>query len=471
MKPDKQTVKWLLILSAAALALAGLGFAIGQQPKNEDKGLKIFDREGAVLLTAASRSAFYNTEQWAYLELAVEEAAAAVAQRENCTAQEAEQRLFQEGYSIYTAFDKTADEALGAVAATLGGEQDTAAVFADLDGNILAVRSTDKSQKQVNYATQRRSPCSSFKALSVYTPAVEMGKVNWSTLYEDTPYKQIQNDDGTARDWPSNATGTYSEKTVTVYEALRTSLNTVAVKCLADVGVQAAMEFLRTNFGIALKEEQHMLETYGQEEVIGNLALGYLETGITPVEMAGYYQMFANGGLYRQPKTVVKILDTDGAPVYFEKAEQRQVIRPETADTVNKLLQGVVMSGGTGVQARCPDVEIAGKTGTGDHYADNWFVGVTPGYSLAVWHGKSDGNHAAEAFSTAIRSFYQHRPEENRKFVTHKNLTQIAYCVHSGKAFSEHCTLIETGYFENADTLPVCDVCGNNKHTGGSNNE
>ena len=469
MKPEKQAVRWLLILSAAALALVGLGVILAntRQPKEDDKGLKILDREGTVLVTAASRSALYDAEQWAYLELALEEAAAAVAQRENCTEAEAEQRLFRDEYSIYTAFDKAAYEALGAVETTLGDAQDAAAVLTDLQGNILAVRSTDPT----NYAKERRSPCSAFKTLSVYVPALEKGTVNWSTLYEDSPYKQLQSDDGSVQDWPLNATRTYSLEQRTVYEALRTSLNTVAVKCLADVGVQSSMEFLQTNFGIPLKEEQHLLETYGQEEVIGNIALGYLETGITPVEMAGYYQIFANGGVYTQPRTVVKILDGDGMPVHFEKPEQKQVIRPETADTMCKLLQGVVSGGGTGADARCPDVEVAGKTGTGDQYADNWFVGITPGYSLTVWHGQSDSNHAEEAFAAAVQSFYELRPEENRKFVTHKNLTQLAYCIHSGKAFSEHCSLIETGYFENADTLPVCVVCGNNQQTGGSNNE
>ena len=42
--------------------------------------------------------------------------------------------------------------------------------------------------------------------------------------------------------------------------------------------------------------EKKKLKTMGEDEVIGNIGLGYLQDGVSPVQMAGYYQSFANGG-------------------------------------------------------------------------------------------------------------------------------------------------------------------------------
>jgi len=130
---------------------------------------------------------------------------------------------------------------------------------------------------------------------------------------------------------------------------------------------------------------------------------------------------------------------------------------------LNKLLQGVVAAGGTGEAAKSVGVEVAGKTGTGDNYADNWFVGVTPGYSIAVWHGQHDSNQADEMFSYVVDELYRLQPNANRKFITHKNLVQLAYCGHSGMVISDDCALMDVGYFKSKDTLPVCNLCSNQK--------
>ena len=424
------------------------------------KNLTIYDSQGDPMITTDHYSGIYDQENWAYLELVLEETAAWIAEQESCSMIDAREHLFTRGYQIYTAYDAAAFKALKAIPSRWGTDAcHTAAVLTDLKGSIVAAYCCNADGKYLNYALERRSPYSSFKALSVYTPAVEQGIVNWSSVYTDSPYKKLKGEDGSLQDWPANASGSYSMEPAVVYDALRKSLNTVAVRCLKDVGVKNAMDFLQNAFGIPLKEETFVLANYGEEEVIGNIALGYLETGITPVEMAGYYQIFANGGFYASPKAVTCIKGEDGTVLYKPENKLKQVISPATADTMNKLLQGVVKTGGTGAAAASRDVEIAGKTGTGDDYADNWFVGVTPGYSLAVWHGSHDSNQAAEMFAAVIQRLYSDLPEGNRKFITHHNLVQIVYCEHSGKAFSENCTRIDVGYYASKDALSVCDAC------------
>lgn len=465
----KKTV-YIILAALLVLVLVAVGtvmwflFKEAPDPESQQKtGFAVLDAKGDVLVRADTYAGIYEEKYWAYLELALQEAEQILAKQEGCSAEEARKKLLAGEYQIHTAFDSAAFDALQAVESRWGNTRNTACAITDLKGNLLAVSCTDQNKKQINYASDRRSPYSSFKALSVYTPAVEKGIVNWSTKYQDAPYKKLKDDKGNLQDWPTNADGSFSKKEMTVYEALRTSLNTVAVKCLADVGVTESMRFLQDSFGIGLTQEQYVVENYGAEEVIGNIALGYLETGITPVEMAGYYQIFANGGKYTPPKAVTAIKGSDGTDYYTRQDAAKQVVRPETADVMNRLLQGVLAPGGTGEMAKCAGIEIAGKTGTGDNYADNWFVGVTPGYSLAVWHGQHDTNQAEEMFASVIRRLYQKMPDANRNFITHSNIAQLAYCIHSGKAFSANCTLIEAGYFVNKDALPVCDTCGKSK--------
>lgn len=462
------------ILLAVVLAATGVllwvlnGLTNAQSPEAQVQygEVTVYDSQGAELLRTTEPSDVYLQEYWAYLETVFAEVAEIVAEQKQISREDALEWFFQQGGEIYTTFDPIAFTALKEVELAWGKTCNTAGAITDLNGNLLAVYCTDLNGKQINYTQDRRSPYSSFKALSVYTPAVEKGLVNWSTLYADTPYKQLTEEDGTERDWPANASGTYSKENVTVYDALRKSLNTVAVKCLADLGVQNSIDFLQDNFGIALQEEEFVVGAYGAEEAIGSVALGYLETGITPIEMAGYYQIFGNGGMYAEPTTVISATTTDQSLKYIRNTEAKRVISAATSDLMNKLLQGVVTEGGTGAPASCGEIEVAGKTGTGDGYADNWFVGVTPGYSVAMWHGEHRKNEADEMFATVVQALYRQQPSAHKQFLTHHNLHQGIYCIHSGKAFSANCTLIDFGYYVSPDALQMCDVCANKKVGG-----
>ena len=428
------------------------------------KGIAILDNKGNQLVLAKTTADILETDPWAYLEVVLSEAGETLAEKTGCTPQQALDTMLAEGYTIRTAFEADAFAAMEQVIDETQLEYGLA--LTDLKGNLLAVYSSPTG----NYATYRTSPYSSFKPLSVYAPAMEKGVANWSKVYKDTPYKQVEDDNGQLQDWPANDTNSYSHEPTPVCEAIKKSLNTVAVHCLSDLGISASMDFLKENFQIPLEEETYVVEKYGEEEVIGSIALGYLETGVTPIEMAGFYQIFANGGSYIAPKAVTEITDGNGKTVYTRKAEAKQVLSPATADVMNKLLQGVVSTDGTGAAARCGSIQVAGKTGTGDDYSDNWFVGITPGYSLAVWHGANPSNTAAKMFAKVIKALYEQQPNANKQFITHQNLNQVIYCADSGMAISDDCTRIDMGYYQTKD-LPVCDACKKNETTEVDGNE
>lgn len=446
--------KRLLCLVCALMLLPVLpGCRSTEQP--EQPGVSILDGQGNVMLTASSREQLKKDSRWDYLEIVLAEAGQMLAGTKSCEPSEAEELLFRDGYQVETAFSQAAFDAMKAAEEGWNGEGEFGCALTDLNGNLLAVYDTSRES---NLSALPTAPYSSLKPLSVYMQAVERGIADWKTLFRDSPYKQIDDGNGGLEDWPANADDLYTNVDLNLYRAIQRSCNTVAVKCLAQVGVKNSIAFLQEKLDMPLRQEQLAAETEGEEELIGTIALGYLRTGVSPVNMAGYYQIFANGGSYRTPKAVQAIKDSEGQTLCTRQDTARQVIGPVTADIMNRLLQGVVTPGGTGADAACGNTEVAGKTGTGDNCSGNWFVGVTPSYSCAVWHGQAQSNRADELFAAVAEYLHGQNPQARSVFVTHGNLYQVIYCTESGKRATKACTSIEQGYFADKSALEPCDL-------------
>lgn len=434
-----------LVLAFTTCACTGSGNA-----------LKLFAADGEVFATIKSDRAVKKNPNRAYIEIAVNEAAKIVADLQGMDEKQAKKALYQGGYTVYTAFDRQMNQAL-AKACSPSDELEVGAAITDLQANLVAVYSTDWGKKGENLATRAGPPCSAFKPLSVYAPALDSGVINWASRYEDSAYKYIKNLEGVMRPWPKNATNVYTKRYVYIHQALKESLNTTAVKCLADYGVNRSIAFLERNFAIDLAAEKKLSGTSGQDEVIGNIALGSLVEGVSAVDMAGYYQIFANGGQYREPKAVFKICDAAGKEIYNRKTTPRQIVKQTTAEIMNRMLREVVSPGGTGEKAACTKVEVAGKTGTDESGENNWFVGVTPEYSCAVWHGISTKNMAPSIFSKAIDAIYREKQNPQKTFMYRSGLAEIAYCTDTGKQFSAKCPQIYMGYFTQQHIPGLCD--------------
>jgi cell division protein FtsI (penicillin-binding protein 3) len=88
------------------------------------------------------------------------------------------------------------------------------------------------------------------------------------------------------------------------------------------------------------------------------------EVSVTALQMVAAFGAIANGGTLMQPRLVRAVFDADGRETRrFEPKPVRQVISPETARTLTRLMTQVV-SAGTGHNAAIPGYEVAGKTGT-----------------------------------------------------------------------------------------------------------
>lgn len=422
----------------------------------KSKGVTVYDAQGNVMGTPTSMTVDVDTltdpAYSSYMDVVLAEALRALAVDADLSEAQAQKELFSGGYSIHTAFDPAVCAALQAGYRDRATKDlEFAAAATDHSGRLLATYSVGKQ----NLAITRHSPHSSFKPLGVYAPALDAGLIDWSTQITDKPYSQVKGQDGQSQDWPRNATGTYSYQKTNLYECIRQSLNTASVHCLSRLGVDRSIAFLQDSFGIDLSYEKTTMEQKGADEVIGNIALGSLRAGVTPVDMAGYYQIFGNGGLYTAPYAILEMQDGAGQTVYTAAPQTKQIIQPTTAYIMNQLLRGVVQGGGTGDQAGGRPVPVAGKTGTGNKGEGNWFVGVTPQYSLSVYHGDCPDNNIADILYGAV---LDHLPSHTvADFPACPMVRRGVFCTESGKIFSSSCSRMYIGYYVADKKIPACN--------------
>jgi len=88
------------------------------------------------------------------------------------------------------------------------------------------------------------------------------------------------------------------------------------------------------------------------------------EVSVTALQMVAAFGAIANGGTLMQPRLVRSLFDAEGRETRrFEPRAVRQVISPQTARTLTRLMTQVVAEG-TGHNAAIPGYDVAGKTGT-----------------------------------------------------------------------------------------------------------
>lgn len=125
---------------------------------------------------------------------------------------------------------------------------------------------------------------------------------------------------------------------------------------------------------------------------IGAVSMGQ-EVGVTPVQLATAVSAMANGGLLYHPR-VVRAIRRGAQTVPEAQEPPARVVRPETAATLRRMLEGVILEG-TGRRARLNGYTAGGKTGTaqkidpatGRYSAHEYigsFVGFAPLNSPAV---------------------------------------------------------------------------------------
>ena len=263
-----------------------------------------------------------------------------------------------------------------------GGFIQSAMAITDYNGAVRAVAGGTARNLLYNRALSvKRQIGSTIKPFSVYAPAVEAGKIHFSSLIPDEPI--AINKDGQIVLWPDNYDGVEGGM-VTVTQALQVSKNTAAVQVCRAMGEQTVYEFLR--------DKLLFTNLNGEEDNnLSALALGYLSDGITLDKLSSCYTMFGNGGTYEQPYLYEKLCSAEGEMIVKSAHKGVKAVSTQTADIMNHLLiNNVTQPQALAKEAAIDGIEVAGKTGTVGADGEvkcQYFVGMTPEYIGAVWIG------------------------------------------------------------------------------------
>ena len=316
---------------------------------------------------------------------------------------------------VYTNLDTARQDAVNSV---LNGEnynwindkvQAGVAVIDTQTGKILAIGNgrnvnsrNNSTADQFNYATElKRQPGSTAKPLFDYGPGIEYN--NWSTYeqFSDSPYSYSNGQ--SIKNWDGGYYGT-----ITLRRALSASRNIPALKAFQQVDNAKIAEFV-TNLGIVPeicpsgysfnKSNFNCVNKDDKNDVTDTIKLHEAHsigafTGVSPLQMAGAYAAFSNGGYYNEPYSVSKIvLRQTGEEKVFEP-EKKQVMSDATAFMISSVLQDVALTGGTPKNVAC-------KTGTtnydektmtdnhmpGDAIRDSWVIGYSTKTAIGMWYG------------------------------------------------------------------------------------
>ena len=272
-----------------------------------------------------------------------------------------------------------------------------------------------------NRATSPRQPGSSIKPLAVYAPALqkslEYQKEGKKFKYVKTGYDK-QQDTGwgdyltvasyvsdekmkvNGTNWPLNFSRTYTGSN-TFRTAIQQSINTCAVKILAQVGLEYSMEKVK-EFGVSTVVDDTSQPT--NDLNLAALGLGAMTYGATPLDMALAYSTFPNGGVRNSGICYTKVTDSEGKVLLEGHSEETRVLDEGVAWIMTDVLQRVV-SRGIATDAAIDGVTVGGKTGTTDETWDIWFDGFTPSYSAALWIG-TDDNTPLDTTSTVAAALW-----------------------------------------------------------------
>lgn len=232
-----------------------------------------------------------------------------------------------------------------------------------------------------NYATQaRRQAGDLLMPLAAYIPALDMGIYTEETLLKDEAIEMTL-DNGSIY-VPKNKDGIYSEKQMTIKEALASSVNTIACRVLSEgVGYDASYDYLQL-FG---------MNSLVEEDKTCALALGATTEGVTVLELNAAYSTIANEGVYIQPTSYVKVIDAQGNILLDHSSEgtiakrSHVVIKKETAHQVTDILQYAV-SQEAAMSEYFDSGEVAGKA-NGGKTKDLLFAGYTSDLAATIWSG------------------------------------------------------------------------------------
>jgi penicillin-binding protein 1A len=282
------------------------------------------------------------------------------------------------GLKVYTTIEPRLQYLAGkAISEVLDEPGDPASAIVTINpanGDIEAMQESETYEhSQYNLAADgHRQPGSTFKAIDL-AEALTRGIDPYTTDYfshtlepgwlPEEPKYEVKTFEGTSLD-----------KSINLVDATLTSDNTVYAQLAADLGERSI-----TEMAYKLGVKTHLLGNPAQ-------ALGGLELGVTPLEMADVYATLADGGWRNTPIAITKVVFPSGQVDDNWGKPHRVKVLSEGVDAVETSILHENTLAGTATRSAI-DCPTAAKTGTTSELIDAWLDGYTPDYATVVWMG------------------------------------------------------------------------------------
>lgn len=339
-------------------------------------------------------------------------------------------------------------------------QPESASIITDVNtGYIRAIvgglDTKSKNQKIFNRAyDSSRSPGSLLKPFSVYLPSLLDGD-RLSDVVDDVP----QYVDGVM--WPKNEYDGF-RGLLTRRLAIENNSNVAAVEVLKKVGFKDSIETLKLiglindNDRFITKEENPTLN----DETLDALGLGNLHYGFSPYEMTKVYLGLARLGDYKEPTSIIKIIDTSGVSIVDNTNPLgKRIYRESIAHLLRDALRTNVTRGDLKSMIRSYDQ--AAMMGINKDHSDIWLSGFTNDYVITTWFGADSPKISIEVKKPYIINFYKkienvaQAEKKPGKFKVPDDIVQAFICEKSGLLGTKLCEESESGYLESFESQNV----------------
>ena len=294
------------------------------------------------------------------------------------------------------------------------------------------------TSRGLNRATQSiRQTGSCIKPIAVLVPGIAKKEFTGSTIFTD---EQTIFADGYKPENYSKYLGN-----ITVRRALESSQNIPFVEMMEKIGPKTAMKYL----------EKMGITTLSQKDENLALALGGLDKGISPLQMAGAYATIANDGEYIEPTFYTKAETSNKKVIVEVKQKKKRIFSKEVAYIVKELLtEPVKGSYGTATYCSISGMDVAAKTGTTDDNYDRWLCGFTPYYTGVTWYGydKNESinyngkkNPAGILWANIMSRI--HSNLQSAKFDKPSSVLKVTVCAETGRKANTGCPNTYDEYF------------------------
>ena len=317
-----------------------------------------------------------------------------------------------------------------------------------------------------NRATQAlRQTGSAGKPIAVLAPALDKKIITASSLYVDEP---TTFDDSSDEGYSPTDYNDY-RGSITVRQAVESSQNIPFVKIMEQLTPKTSINYMKKMGITTLTSKDENL----------SLALGGLDKGISPLELAASYSCIANDGIYIKPTFYIKIENSSNKTILTSSPKKKKIYSKELCYIIKSLLtEPVTGSNGTANYCKISGIDVAAKTGTTNDEFDRWLCGFTPYYTAVTWFGfdmnetiKFNGkNPSGQIWSNVMKNI--HSNLENAKFEVPNKIETATICPSTGLLAYSNCPNAYTEYFLK-DTLPTqycSEHSGNTKKQSDSNN-